>query len=366
MSGTSPILMLSGSAVSDCEVEGDQCGKGFRDFGGVINCRGCGFKCQTGAEFLEHAKQGVEMRSKQREVLMSKMEQVDQSSADDGADVRIVEEDSCCTNKMSRKRKFSLEEESVYENENKKLRIDGQTFLLVFYDLEICDGKLGGEIYQIGAKTSSSEFCSYFLPKGSIDWGVTKYVGGIKIAVDSSGERQLVNKERTFQTVNSHDGFKQFLDWIRVQKSVGKYKNVILIAHGDCDMPVLLNNLARDHLLEDFKCCVDYFANALRFFQANYKDWTKFKLVSIYNRIFPEKEAFKAHDALEDAKALCDIIRELCKGDRDDLVKKILEQSFDVEESCEIAKKRILKSLSKSARKKNAYNNSKCLNFSSL
>ena len=195
---------------------------------------------------------------------------------------------------------------------------------------------------------------------------MTKYVGGIKVVVDSSGKRQLVNKERTFQTVDSHDGFKQFLDWIKVEKSVGKYEKVILIAHGDCDMPVLLNNLARDHLLEDFKCCVDYFADSLRFFQANYKDWSKFKLVCIFKRIFPEKEAFKAHDALEDAKALCDIIRELGKGDRDDLVRKILEQSSDVEESCVIAKKRILKTLSKSARKKNAYNNSKCINFSSL
>ena len=63
---------------------------------------------------MEHAKQGVEMRSKQRKVLMSKMEQVDQSSADDGADVRIVEEDSCCTNKMSQKRKLSLEVKTLW------------------------------------------------------------------------------------------------------------------------------------------------------------------------------------------------------------------------------------------------------------
>ena len=65
------------------------------------------------------------MRYKQREVLMSKMEQFDQSSADDGENVRFVE-DSCCTNKMSQKRKLSLEEKSVDENENKKLRIYGK------------------------------------------------------------------------------------------------------------------------------------------------------------------------------------------------------------------------------------------------
>ena len=45
MSGTSPIWMLSdsragqgGNGVSYSEVEGDQCGKGFRDLRGVINC----------------------------------------------------------------------------------------------------------------------------------------------------------------------------------------------------------------------------------------------------------------------------------------------------------------------------------------
>jgi len=343
--------------VSDCEYR-----RSVWERVGVIKCRGCGFKCRTGAEFVEHAKQ--EMRFKQREALMLKKKQSDQISANVGPNVKIVEEEGCCSNKMSRKRKFSSEENSVDEIENKKMKIDGKTFLLVFYDLEICNGKLGGEIYQIGAKTSSSEFCSYFLPKGSIDWGVTKYVGGIKVAVDSSGKRQLIDKKRTFQTVDSTEGLKQFIDWIKVEKSVGKYENVILIAHGDDDMPWLLNNLARDHLLEEFKCCVDYFADSLRFFQANYKEWSKFKLVCIYQRLFPEKAAFKAHDAVEDAKALCDIIEELGKVDRVNLVRRILEQSSDVEKSCEIAKRRILKSISKSARKKNA--NSKCLNFSSL
>ena len=34
------------------------------DIGGVINCKGCGFKCRTGTEFVEHKKlsQGKEHR----------------------------------------------------------------------------------------------------------------------------------------------------------------------------------------------------------------------------------------------------------------------------------------------------------------
>ena len=34
-----------------------QCGEGFRDIRGVINCRGCGYKCTSGVEFGEHARE---------------------------------------------------------------------------------------------------------------------------------------------------------------------------------------------------------------------------------------------------------------------------------------------------------------------
>eukprot|EP00092_Neocalanus_flemingeri_P029210 GFUD01031707.1.p1 GENE.GFUD01031707.1~~GFUD01031707.1.p1 ORF type:complete len:281 (-),score=65.24 GFUD01031707.1:45-887(-) len=265
--------------------------------------------------------------------------------------------------KMSQKRKVEETEENT---RNKKQRIDGESYLLVFYDLELCEGSFASEIYQIGAKTSTSEFSSYFLPKGSIDWGVTKHVHGMKVARDSSGKRQLVNKTKTFDTVDSRDGFKKFIAWIKEEKKIGKYDKVILIAHGDTDMPAFLNNVARDDLIKDLKSCVDYFADSLKYFQTNFKDWDKYRIVLIYKRIFPKRVEFDAHDALEDAKALGEIIEELGKDSKDDLVTKILDQSLEIEKCCEIAKRRIQKSLAKSASKKNAYHNPSCLKFCSI
>jgi len=263
--------------------------------------------------------------------------------------------------KMSKKRKIETDDEDL--NISKKQKISGESYLFVFYDLEMCEGSFVGEIYQIGAKTSTSEFSSYLLPKGSIDWGVTKHVNGMKVARDSSGKRQLVNKTTTFDTVDSVDGFTRFLTWVKSEKKAGEYDKVILIAHGDGDMPALLNNLGRDDLITDCKSCVDYFADSHKYFQRNYQDWNKYNIGSIYKRIFPDREAFAAHDALEDAKALCDIMSELGKEDREDQVNKILGQSVDTDKCCETAKRRIQKSLNKRASKKNAYNNPHCLTF---
>ena len=128
---------------------------------------------------------------------------------------------------MSEKRK--LEDSSDLSSSSKKQKISGESYLLVFYDLEMCEGSFIGEIYQIGAKTASSKFSSYLLPKGSIDWGVTKHVNGMKVARDSSGKRQLVNKTTTFETIDSLDGFTRFLAWIKTEKKAGEYEKVILI-----------------------------------------------------------------------------------------------------------------------------------------
>jgi len=268
--------------------------------------------------------------------------------------------------KMKQKRK--LEEESVENQSHKKKRTDGQlSYLLVYYDLEMCQGSVAGEIFQLGAKTAmGSEFCRHILPRGDIEWGVTRYFNGIKIQRDHNGRRQLVNKKRTFETVDSNDAFKHFLAWIKEQKECGKFEKVVLIAHGDGDMPVLLNNLARDNLINDLKLSVDYFADSLRYFQHNFKAWDKYKLALIYKRIFPKREAFAAHDALADAKALRDIIEKIGKENQDDLINKVLKHSFDVEKGCEVAKRKIQKTLHKSATNKNAHSDPRCLKFCKL
>jgi len=265
--------------------------------------------------------------------------------------------------KISRKRK--LVEEDVEKDKCKQQKRNNQSYLFIYYDLEMCQGSVAGEIFQIGAKTATSEFSRYILPKGLIEWGVTQHFGGIKVIRDAHGQRQLINNKKTFRTVDSVSAFTDFITWVKKEKKRGEYEKVILIAHGDSDMPVLLNNIGRDNLIHDLKHSVDYFVDSLRFFQRNFKSWDKYKLTSIYKRIFPNREAFLAHDALEDSKALCDIIENLIKGN-EELINDVINHCFDVEKSSEIAKRKIKKTLQKSASKKNSNSDSRCLKFCSL
>jgi len=266
--------------------------------------------------------------------------------------------------KISQKRKLA-EEEDVEKEKRKKQKRNYQSCLFIYYDLEMCQGSVAGEIFQIGAKTVNSEFSRHILPKGSIDWRVTKHFGGIKVTDDAYGQRQLINKKKTFKTVDSVNAFKDFLTWSKEEKKSGGYEKVILIAHGDSDMPVLLNNIGRDDLIDDLKLSIDYFTDSLRFFQRNFESWDKYKLTSIYKRIFPNREAFSAHDALEDARALCDIIEDLTMRNKE-LVDDVIDHCFDVDKCCEIAKRKVKKTLQKSATNKNSNCDPRCLKFCSL
>ena len=101
--------------------------------------------------------------------------------------------------------------------------------LLVYYDLELCDGSFTCEIYQIGAKTTEKEFSTFILPTGNIDWGVTKYAGGIKIKTSDNGQRQLIKESTVLTSVNADEGIHSFIAWLKKSKADGGYKHVFLI-----------------------------------------------------------------------------------------------------------------------------------------
>merc|ERR1712018_22927 len=61
------------------------------------------------------------------------------------------------------------------------------TSLIICFDLELTYGSFASEIFQIGARGGEKEFKCYILPRGPIDWGVTKFVNGIKVAKDNNG-----------------------------------------------------------------------------------------------------------------------------------------------------------------------------------
>ena len=81
-----------------------------------------------------------------------------------------------------------------------------KSHLLIYFDLELCDGSFTSEIYQIGGKTSNSEFSTFILPNGTIHWGVTKYAGGIKIITDDTGKRQLAKDSTVIKSVSEDKG----------------------------------------------------------------------------------------------------------------------------------------------------------------
>ena len=223
--------------------------------------------------------------------------------------------------------------------------------LLIYYDLELTDGSFASEIYQIGGKTGNSNFSSFMLPKGSIDWGVTKYAGGITITKDRDGQRQLTKKCVTIDSVDTKEGLVRFIKWIKHSKKEGNFEKVILIAHGNLDMPALLNNLARDNLMGRFRCTVDYFADSLTYCQTKFKNWGKYNVPFLHKKVFNREKA-DVHDALEDATALHDIMEEINKETKETYIETLLQQSFSVEAGHKMAKTRIARSLNKKPMKK--------------
>ena len=168
-------------------------------------------------------------------------------------------------------------------------------------------------------------------------------------------------KKQYVLAVEAKQGLKEFLDWLNEQRREGNYQDVILISHGDGDMPSLINNMARADLLKDLNESVNMFADSLKYFQKNFKDWKKFRLPLVYAEVFPHLPPYKAHSAVDDASALHDIIEELNKdNDYGEWVDQIQHEHHchDLESCVQIAGNRIAKTLAKSTASKKPQNQS--------
>ena len=240
-------------------------------------------------------------------------------------------------------------------------------YLFIYYDLELCDGTMAGEIYQLGAKAIDSKFSINILPVGSIDERVTKNCGGITVN-EPNGQRCLMRRGDILNSTTGEEGLISFVEWIKTSKKLGKYDKVVLCAHGSLDMPVLLNNLAKVHLLDEFKSVVDRFVNTEEYFFNKFPEWKKYGISSMYKELFGQK--FKnAHDALEDATALHKIMTKSIKLnrnkiDQEDFIHEILQKSVTVSVAEKIAKERIERTIT-NMKTKGTRNNS-CLQFLAL
>jgi len=225
--------------------------------------------------------------------------------------------------------------------------------------LELSDGSFASEIFQLGAKCEEANFSVNILPEGSIDWGVTKFATNISVKKNpATGNRSLfdVKVKEYLPSKTAKDALAEFLNWLKNLKIKGDYSDIVLVAHGDTDMPALINNISRADLMQEMIEIVDTFADSLKYFQTNFKSWIKYGLSTIYPRVFPDRPKFKAHSATEDATALYDVLIELNKDNKTELYTRIKELSESTQTCISVAKKRIIKTLSKPRKNKNNIN----------
>jgi len=273
----------------------------------------------------------------------------------------ITPQKRCLTNSLSSSvvKKSRLDNDKVEESHATS---KAKSTLLVSFDLEQTDGSFASEIYQIGAKCKHSTFAKNILPLGNIDWGVTKHCTNITVKKERGVAGLFDTKKKQFvSAVDAKQGLKEFLDWLNGQRREGNYKDVILISHGDGDMPALINNMARADLLKELNESVGMFADSLKYFQKNFKDWTKFRLPLVYAEVFPRLPPYQAHSAVCDASALHDILEELNK-DKDygawvDQI-QLEHHCHDLESCVQIARNRIAKTLAKAKASKKPQNQS--------
>jgi len=227
---------------------------------------------------------------------------------------------------------------------------DSNKFLIICFDLELTDGSYASEIFQIGARAGEKDFSCYILPRGVIDWGVTRYVNGIKVTDKSEEGRRLVDKDRQLiESLGPKEGLESFLTWIEEEKKAGGFSSAILVSHGTTDMPALLNNLARDDLVERFNASVTHFVDSLTYFQKFHCEFGKHGMASLSERLLPG-EKFKAHDAGEDARMLHLCLRAVADPL---LLPNLLTKAVTVDQAWTKAAAMLEKTLKKNEKRKN-------------
>ena len=194
---------------------------------------------------------------------------------------------------------------------------------------------------------------------GSIDWGVTKRCGGMKIKTDRYGNRKLFKLSTPIPSVPAIEGLKAFIEWIKVLKQNGKYKDVVLVAHGSTDMPVLLHNVEQANLSNELKSVVSYFGDSLKYLQNYFPDFDKYNISYIYKKLFGQ-EVGNAHDALRDAKVLCRIMDKTKQGCDEKFIQNILKHAVSIEDGYKISAKQVTESLRKKKLKTSSNSNMKC------
>jgi len=90
---------------------------------------------------------------------------------------------------------------------------------------------------------------------------------------------------------------------------------------------------------------VTHFVDSLKYFESNFPDWKKYRITFLYEKMFNHTKT-DIHDALEDAKALCDLMKESKKHDYQ-FVADISKISVNTEEAYHESARKVMKSMRK-------------------
>merc|ERR1719350_1953273 len=146
--------------------------------------------------------------------------------------------------------------------------------LVIAFDVKLTDACWASEIYQLGARCVNSQYSTYILPHGRLNWDVSDKVGlKIREANNGVGGKRLVTydvdnptaleKEKPVQSQLPWYAYSSFLDWIEMEKAKGGYEKVALLGSNNMAMPALLNKLATENLVPEASRIINCFATIM-------------------------------------------------------------------------------------------------------
>ena len=204
--------------------------------------------------------------------------------------------------------------------------------VVVLFDLETTGLlKDDPDICQIAAWTMGEPevWSKYLIPQKNIDDGASR-INNLKVEKDKQGKDILTKYGKPVKAEQYEAGIYRFYQHLHeLRKQTNPNSRIILIAHNakKFDVPVLLNalekiNVTREHLTKLNICFADSFLiikkiekeNPLVFLNIEETDSPRKQpkvskaLSSLYKRFFGKD--FSAHDAIEDVKAMKQVLFE--------------------------------------------------------
>ncbi|KAK0081074.1 hypothetical protein PV326_007860, partial [Microctonus aethiopoides] len=187
----------------------------------------------------------------------------------------------------------------------KEYVVTGEEMIVVF-DLETISLTNETEICQIAAAVDESDmFNVYIMPqfgiskRASLITGLTAY------------EEHLYFQGEVVEAVSAKEALTSFLEYLKV---ASKNRNVILSAH-NCyrfDAIILLNNLCKHQLLDDFQKTVKMFSDTLVVFRKclpnRRKEKKSYSLTALTEEFIGEDALKTAHNAMTDVYNLLAIV----------------------------------------------------------